>query len=167
MSLPLWATPQRRAYLVELLISSGGLCIYGHGVDCPNILKHCYTVVEERLVDGWKEDDCDSRSYAWRLEKRRMHSAPRIRRRGQFDSIRREEYLAQRPVYQVSAIGVDAFTHRRVAKVEIRELAITLWVDIGNTALSKNKLRKLSRYNKGAMPEEIINPIRKEVERYI
>ena len=167
MSLPLWATPERRAYLVELLLSSGGHCVYGHGLDCPNAVRHCYLSVEQRIVDGWKEDDCDARAYARRLEKRRLHAAPRIRRRGPFDSIRREQHLAQRPVFQVTAIGVDAFHFQRVARVEIPELSRTVWVGLGDIALSKNKLRRLSRYNKGDMPQEIVNRVREEVGRYL
>ena len=167
MEFPLWATPERRAYLVELLERSGGLCVYGHGLDCPDPADHCYGAKEELTVDAWKADDRDERSYLWRLEKRRLNSTLKIMRRGAFDTIRREEYLAERPVFKVVAVGVNAFTQRRVAKVEIPELERILWVDIGGVELSKNKLRKASRYPQWKVPNEINEYVAKRVERYL
>ena len=165
--MPLWATPQRRAYLVEMLERSGGLCVYGHGLDCPDPAFDCYGAVEERLIDGWKEDDRDEGAYLWRLEKRRLHSIPRINKRGYFDSIRREQYLADRPIFKVVAVGVNAFTQRRVAKAVIPELKKVVWVDVGGVGLSKNKLRRLSRYPMGEVPEEINRYVAKEIRRYM
>jgi len=46
MALPLWATPQRRAILVQLFQQSGGFCIYGHR-PCPDPLHHY-----EYWIDG-------------------------------------------------------------------------------------------------------------------
>ena len=165
--MPLWATPQRRAYLVELLERSGGLCVYGHGLDCPDPAFDCYGAAEERLIDGWKDDDRDKRAYLWRLEKQRLHSILKIKKRGYFDTIRREQYLADRPVFKVVAVGINAFTQRRVAKVEIPELERVIWVDVGGVRLSKNKLRRLSRRPRGDIPEEILEYVAKEVRRYI
>ena len=167
MEFPLWATPERRAYLVELLERSGGLCVYGHGLDCPDPADHCYVAAEGRIVDAWKADDRDERSYLWRLERQRFHSSPKLVRRGGFDSIRREAYLAERPVFKVVAIGVSAFTQRRVAKVEIPELGKVLWVDIGEVELSKNRLRKASRHHQWKVPNEINDYVAKRVRRYL
>ena len=152
---------------MELLERSGGLCVYGHGLNCPDPAFDCYGAVEDRLVDGWKDDDRDKRLYLWWLERRRLHSMPRIKKRGYFDSIRREQYLADRPIFKVVAVGINAFTQRRVAKVEVPELEKVIWVDVGEVGLSKNKLRRLSRRPRGDVPEEIHKYVAKEVRRYI
>ncbi|MBI4294647.1 MAG: hypothetical protein HY669_00595, partial [Chloroflexi bacterium] len=111
------------------------------------------------------EDDRDQRSYLWQLEKRRMHALPRIKRRGPWDSIRMQQFLAERPVFEIVGIGVSAFTQHRVAKVKIPELHKILWVDISGSNLSKNKLRKLAR-GRGRVPEEIHAIVARVVRRY-
>ena len=166
MQFPLWATPVRQAYLVALLESSGGLCVYGHP-ECVEY-EHFYFALEDRLVNGWKEDDRDERAYLWKLEWLRLHSQRRIRTRGAFDTLRREEYLANRPVFRIVSIGVNAFTQRRVAQVELPDLEKKLWIDIGDVELSRNKLRKVSRYpRRGEVPDAINQYIAREMRRYL
>lgn len=169
MSYPLWATPERRAYLVQLFLDSGGFCVHGHGIFCPQLRKHGYEFFSEELIDWWKADDREERAYLHRLETRRIHAAPRIRRRGQFDSIRREQYLADRPQFILLGIGVNAFTQHRVAKVEIPELDKVVWVDISRVNLSKNRLRKLTRHARQSrgVPQEIYDQVAKAVRRHI
>ena len=167
MRYPLWATPERRACLVELFLQSGGFCIH-EGISCMNP-AHSYPVVSEDIIELWKADDREERSYVWQRERHLMHRAPRIRRRGRFDSIRREQWLAERPQFIVVAIGVNAFTQHRMAKVEIPELEKTVWVDISCVKLSKNKLRKMTRHachSKG-VPEELHKTVAKAVRRYV
>lgn len=209
MEFPLWATPERRARLVEL---SQRRCALGDE-PCPvweTLLQaivaklgqpdagdstwplraalliarltqempladrfHIPPWATRELIALWKEDDRLERSIARKIEKRRLHAAPQIRVRGPFDSIRREIYLAQRPIFKIVAIGVGAFTQHRVAKVVIPGLKATLWVDISDTALgaSKNKLRKAVRYGKGAVPKDkaslIEERITSAVKRYL
>ena len=115
MRFPLWATPPRRAYLVEVALTN--LQDYEIDFFTGNLLNPAI----EELIDYWKGDDRGERSFLWELEKRRLHALrPRITKRGQFDSIRREQYLAERPIFQIVAIGVNAFTQRRVAQVHTR-----------------------------------------------
>ena len=188
MQFPLWATPERRTYLVEMFQKSRGFCVYGEGQDCMAIRairfnpskpvpkrfrQHLYEFHSEWLIEYWKEDDRDMRAYLWKLERKHLHALPPITHRGQFDSIRRDEFLAERPVFRIVGIGVSAFTQRRIAQVEIPDLHTTIWVDLSGVALktSKNKLRKLARYNRGAVPKGLVDDIdtrcRKAVERYL
>ncbi len=95
-----------------------------------------------------------------------MHAMPRIKRRGPWDSIRLEQFLSQRPVFQIVGIGVSAFTQHRVAKVKIPELGKAVWVDISGANLSKNRLRKLARRG-GKVPEEIHAIVSRGVRRYL
>ena len=155
MTFPLWATPARRAYLVEVALTN--LQHYEIDFFTGNLLN---PTIEEQ-ISFWKADDREARSFLWKLEKRRLHATPRIRKRGPFDSIRREQYLAERPTFQIVAIGVNAFTQRRVAQVQIAGLEATLWVDISGIPLevSKSKLRKLARYKRGAVPKALVEQI--------
>ena len=115
----------------------------------------------EDQISHWKADDREARSLLWKLEQRRLHAIPHQRKRGLFDSIRREQYLAERPMWQVVAVGVNAFTQRRTAKVVIPDLGTTLWVDISGIPLgvSKNKLRKLARHKRGSVPQALVDQI--------
>ena len=164
MRFPQWATPERRNFLVELFLKSGGFCVYGHGMVCLNPCHHYELVIDDR-IEEWKGADREERAYLWKLEERRLHAAHKKLRRGPFDSIRKEAYLADRPVFQVLGIGVNAFTQRRVAKVEIPDLEKVMWIDISGVGLSKNQLRKLTRRPKGGIPQAIYTRIREAVGR--
>ncbi len=188
MQFPLWATPQRRANLVELFDKSGGFCVYGEGQDCMAIRairfnpsqpvpkrfrQHLYEFHSEWLIEEWKADDRDMRAALSKLERRRLHALPRITHRGQFDSLQREAFLAERPVFRIVGIGVNAFTQKRIAQVEIPGLHTTIWVDLSGifNPSSKNKLRKLARYKRGAVPKGLADDIyarcRKAVAQYL
>ncbi len=213
MSFSQWATPARRARLVELLTQSKGLCVHGHEgcthladtyslltttkVVCESIPKapsdplyrgevhlsvrvvkdhrpvltsegHCYELASETLIEGWKADDRLKSAQIRKLVNRHLHAAPQIWRRGPFDSIRREDFLAERPVYKVVGIGVNAFTQHRVAQVEIPGLKATIWVDLSGLkteGLSKNQLRKLARYKRGAIPKGMLSQMETRVHQ--
>ncbi len=169
MSFSQWATPARRARLVELLTQSKGLCVHGHA-PCLQLLAHCYEVASEELIQDWKADDRVERELAWQREKRRLHAAPQIRKRGPFDTIRRDIYLAERPVFEIVGIGVNAFTQHRVAQVEIPGLKAIFWVDLSGIkaeGLSKNQLRKLARYKRGAVPKGMVAQMETRVHQAV
>ena len=171
---PLWATPPRRARLAELFAQklpeitvqfyqNLDRVIFGD-LSMSEYINLLTRDVGHSLIENWKEDDREERSYLWRLEKRRLHAMPQIKRRGPFDTIRREQYLAERPTFMVLGIGVTAFTQHMVAKVRIPELDKVIWVDLSGVHVSKNKLRKLARRG-GKVPNEIMNIITREVRR--
>ena len=173
---PLWATPQRRARLAELFAQnlpevtanfyqSLDRVIFGD-MSMSEYVNLLTRNIGHDFIEYWKEDDRDERSYLWRLEKRRLHAMPRIKRRGPWDSIRLEQFLSQRPVFEIAGIGVSAFTQHRVAKVRIPELHKTVWIDLSGVSLSKNKLRKLARRG-GKVPEEIYAIVARGVRRYL
>ena len=157
MEMPKWATPDRRAFLVEIFTKSKGFCIYGHD-PCPNPREHCYEVISEDMIGGWKEEDRILQSVLLEKEKRRRNALSTIWRRGPFDSITRDEYLAKRPTWRIKAIGVNAFTQQRVALVEIPGLLnFHIWINLcGLPGISKHKLRKLVRYGKGSLPKGLV-----------
>jgi len=166
MTFPQWATPERRNFLVELFLESRGFCVYGHGMTCLNPHHHYELVIDDR-IEEFKRSDREERSYLWKLLERRLHAAPNKRiQRGPFDSIRREQYLAARPIFLVVGIGVNAFTQRRVAKVEIPGLEKVIWVDLSGVEVSKRRLRKLSRRPGGNIPDAIYSRIAQAVRRY-
>ena len=104
----------------------------------------------------WKAEDREAVETAWREESRRLHALFNITHRGQFDSIARDEFFLRRPVWSIKAMGVGAFTFKRVAKVEIHGLHRDIWVNLGGMdKLSKNKKHKILRYGKGMLPREL------------
>ncbi len=175
---PLWATPARRARLAELFaqklpeISAQfyrnlDRVMFGD-MSLGEYVDFLTRDIGHTLIEYWKEDDRDERSYLWRLEKRRMHANPRKlgKRGGPYDSIHRDQLHAERPVFEIVGIGVSAFSQHRVAKVNIPELHKTVWIDLSGVSLSKNKLRKLARRG-GKVPEEIHDVVTREVRRYL
>jgi hypothetical protein len=164
MEYPLWATPERRAWLVELAqatFADYGIDLYTGQLVNPTI---------EEVIAAWKADDRAKRQQLWKLEVRRLHAAPQIRRRGPFDSIRREIYLSQRPSFEIVAVGIGAFTFKRMAKVVIPGLKRVVWVDLSGIrpeGVSKNKLRKLARYQRGSVPKELVPQVESRVQERI
>ena len=154
MNYPLWATPARQTFLIRLFHNGQGACIYGHP-DCQ-VADHYYEFYSEMVIDLWKSADREERAEAWKLEKKWLHPRFRFFRRGPFDTISREEFLASRPLWAVQAIGVGAFTFQRVVKVEIPALKKVVWVNLPKPAgMSKNARHKLIRYGKGKLPREL------------
>lgn len=132
-----------------------------------------YFIEEDGAIADWKADDRARSSDLWKLERRRMHVLyPHIHKRGQFDAIARDEYLAKRAVFEIVGIGISAFTFKRIAEVHIPSLKATLWVDLTGIEVDKSKSsRKLARFNRGAVPKQIedrmVKRCRKAVERYL
>lgn len=156
MQYPKWATPRRQAALVELFEASRGFCVYHHD-PCTDLEHDCYQSMEDRLVYWWKEDDREERTQLRKLENRLWHALPKITKRGQFDSIAREIFLGQRPLFEVVGIGVSGLTHKRIAQIVIPGLLKTvLWVDLSHIRPgSKNSRRKFARYKKGVAPQSV------------
>ncbi|MBU2008718.1 MAG: hypothetical protein KJ624_02520 [Chloroflexi bacterium] len=149
--LPLWATPPRQAHLIRLYAQAREFYEEDGRVVPDN------NEAIELAIYIWKALDREEREEAWRREKRKLHALPKILRRGPFDSIAREIYLAERPLWKIEAVGVGAFTFSRVTKVEIPALGKVIWVDLAGVdgSLSKNARRKLVRYRKGKLPSEL------------
>lgn len=166
MDFPQWATSERRAYLVELFVKSRGFCIYGHP-NCPNLEHHAYEIVSEEIIADWIGQDREERKALWEKEQRELHRLPQIYKRGPFDSIRRWEYLDNRPIYRIKAIGVNPFNHHRTAQVEIPGLRTTIWIDLAGIKCSKSKLRKVIRYQRGAIPKDIEQAVNDRIARVV
>lgn len=130
---------------------------------------HISSWVIQELIAFWKAYDREERARLWKREQRRLHAAPQLRKRGGFDSIRREQYLADRPVWHIVAIGLNAFTQHRVAQVEIPGLKKLIWVDLSGIKLeaSKSKLRKLARYKRGALPKGMVEQVESRVAQAV
>lgn len=175
---PLWATPERRTHLVGLVsrelpnltdafYGSLDAVVFGE-ISVTELMDAFTNRVCHDQVEYWKADDRDARSYLLKLEKRRLHALPRIRHRGEFDSIARDEYLSKRPVWEIVAIGVNPFTHGRVAKVAVHATHGVLWVDLsGIKKPSENQKRKYVRYGKGVAPRSIQEQIEDRVSRAV
>jgi hypothetical protein len=125
-------------------------------------LVDSYALAERTAIQYWVEDDREERSQLWKLERRKLHANSRHGKRGQFDSVARDVFMANQPLYTVVGIGVDGITHKRTAKVVIPGLLKTvLWVDLSGLEPEggKNRRRKHIRYGKGSAPISLENQI--------
>jgi hypothetical protein len=148
---PLWATPDRQAnlaHLVSTLLTRQGeitIDLFSGKLDIPKM---------EEAIRVWIALDREEREASWRRERRLLHTLPPITHRGQFDSIAREIFLAQRPLWRIEAIGIGAFTFQRVLKVNIPGLDKVIWVNLPSVGkVPKHRKRRFLRYGKGSLPE--------------
>ncbi|MBF8267722.1 MAG: hypothetical protein HW388_1230 [Dehalococcoidia bacterium] len=123
-----WCTPARQSQLVTLFQESKGFCVYGDK-PCP-FEEHHYEVHIEGLIQDWVDDDRKADIEAWKAEQRRFHitTEPRGRPNSQFDSVAREAFLLNRPMFYLESVGIDALKRQPVARVRVAGTAVRLFV---------------------------------------
>ncbi len=162
--MPKWATPDRKNSLVELFVSSGGFCVYGHK-NCL-IPEHHYPVYIELLIRDWKQSDTDDRLALWQAEQRAMHSLGErtYPLTGRFNAISRDIYHSNQPLYYLDGQSVSGLTLLPFVMVRIASSYMRLFVDLGTELrqVSKSRRRKAIRYGK-PLPQETEAIIRRKV----
>ncbi|MBA7465844.1 hypothetical protein ES707_01016 [subsurface metagenome] len=163
-SLPKWATLDRRNWLVELFLSSGGFCVYGHK-KCL-IPEHHYSVFSELLISDWKQDDREDLNALWQAERKQLHSLGERTYpiRGQFSAISRTIYAESQPLYYLDGQSISGLTFTPFVRVRIASSYIRLYVDLGDILrqVSKSKRRKAIRYGK-PLPQSVKQQISQQV----
>lgn len=148
--LPQWATPERRAKLVELFVRSGGFCIFGHR-NCP-YPEHHYELFIEGLIADWKADDREARGLELKLEQIQLHrlSEPREPLRGRFSAISKDIFFTSQPLYYIEGVAISGLTLQPFVRVRLSSSFMRLYVNVGEalSGVSKSKKRKAIRYNK-------------------
>ena len=163
-SLPKWATLDRRNVLVQLFLSSGGFCVYGHK-KCL-IPEHHYYLYSECLIKDWKHLDKEQSQAEWEAERKALHSLGERSYpiRGQFSAISRDIYAGNQPLYYFEGQAVSGLTLTPFIRVRLASSYIRLYVDLGEALrqVSKSKRRKAIRYGK-ALPVPTKVAIRRKV----
>jgi len=163
-SLPKWATLDRRNVLVQMFLSSGGFCVYGHK-KCL-IPEHHYHLYTELLIKDWKQVDRELATALWEAERKALHSLGERSYpvRGQFSAISRDIFASNQPLYYFDGQAVSGLTFTPFIRVRISSSYIRLYVDLGEALrqVSKSKRRKATRYGK-ALPEPTKVAIRRKV----
>jgi len=163
-ALPKWATSDRRNALVQLFLSSGGFCVFGHK-ECL-IPEHSYYLFSEYLIQDWKQLDREQSQAEWEAELKYMHNLGEraYPATGRFNAISRDIFADQQPVYYLDGQAVSGLTFKPFVRVRIASSYIRLYIDLGEALreVSKSKRRKAIRYNK-PLPQEVEVKIRKVV----
>lgn len=163
-SLPKWATLDRRTLLVQLFLSSGGFCVFGHK-QCL-IPEHHYYLYIEPLIRDWKQIDREQDLTDWEAEQKVLH---RLGERsypvtGRFSAISRVIFADSQPLYYLEGQAVSGLTLKPFVKVRIASSYMRLYIDLGEALrqVSKSRRRKALRYSK-PFPREIEITIRRKV----
>ena len=165
-SLPKWATLDRREKLVQLFLSSGGFCVFGHK-KCL-VPEHHYHLFTEFLIQDWKQLDRELSNALWQAERKAMHSLGERSYpvRGRFSAISREIFGSNQPLYYFEGQAVSGLTFKPFIRVRIASSYIRLYVDLGEALrqVSKAKRRKAIRYGKTLPPSVSVAVNRKVLE---
>jgi len=165
-TLPKWATLDRRNILVQLFLSSGGFCVYGHK-KCL-IPEHHYFLYSEFLIKDWKQLDKEQRQAEWEAERKALHSLGERSYpiRGQFSAVSRDIYAESQPLYYLEGQAVSGITLMPFVRVRMASSYIRLYVDLGEALrqVSKSKRRKAIRYGKPLPPTIRVAIMRKVME---
>ena len=153
-SLPKWATLDRRNFLVQLFLDSGGFCVYGHK-KCL-IPEHHYSLYSELLIKDWKHLDRELDTALWEAERKALHSLGERSYpiRGQFSAVSRDIYASNQPLYYLDGQAVSGVTFKPFVRVRLASSYIRLYVDLGEALrqVSKSQRRKAIRYGKPLPP---------------
>ena len=170
-TLPKWSTLDRRNFLVQLFLSSGGFCVYGHK-KCL-IPEHHYYLYSELLIKDWKQLDTEQSQAEWEAERKALHSLGERSYpvRGQFSAISRDIYAESQPLYYLDGQAVSGLTFKPFVRVRIASSYIRLYVDLGEALrqVSKNTRRKAIRYGKPLPPttrQAIMRKVMEAVKDY-
>jgi len=154
-SQPKWSTPDRQNVLVQLFLSSGGFCVFGHK-KCL-IPEHHYYLHTEYLIKDWKLLDREQDLALWEAERRVLHnlgeqSYPVT---GRFNAISKDIFASQQPLYYWEGQSVSGLTLKPFVKVRMASSYVRLDIDLGDALrqVSKSKRRKAIRYGK-PLPQE-------------
>ena len=153
-TLPKWATLDRRNFLVQLFLDSGGFCVYGHK-KCL-IPEHHYSLYSELLIKDWKHLDRELDTALWEAERKALHSLGERSYpiRGQFSAVSRDIYASNQPLYYLDGQAVSGVTFKPFVRVRLASSYIRLYVDLGEALrqVSKSQRRKAIRYGKPLPP---------------
>jgi len=153
-TLPKWATLDRRNFLVQLFLSSGGFCVYGHK-KCQ-IPEHHYQLYIELLIKDWKHLDKELDNALWQAERKALHQLGERSYpvRGQFSAISRDIYAESQPLYYFEGQAVSGVTLTPFVRVRLASSYMRLYVDLGEALrqVSKSQRRKAIRYGKPLPP---------------
>ncbi len=163
-TLPKWATLDRRNFLVQMFLSSGGFCVYGHK-KCL-IPEHHYYLYSECLIQDWKQLDKEQSQADWEAERKALHSLGErtFPIRGQFSAVSRDIFAENQPLYYFEGQAVSGLTLSPFVRVRMASSYIRLYVDLGEALrqVSKSKRRKAIRYGK-PLPRNIEIEVRRKV----
>ena len=151
-----WITSNRQNALIRLFLDSGGFCVFHHK-GCLNP-EHHYIEFIEALIRDWQLDDRQQASLEWQAESKALHSLAQrtFPVSGQFNAVSRDIYAENQPLYYIEGYGLSALTAKPFVKVRLSSTYMRLHINLGDTLkhLSKNKRRKVVRYDKGGLPLE-------------
>ena len=171
-TLPKWSTLDGRNFLVQLFLSSGGFCVYGHK-KCL-IPEHHYYLHSELLIKDWKLVDKEQSQADWEAERKALHSLGERTYpvRGQFSAISRDIYASSQPLYYLEGQAVSGVTLMPFVRARIASSYMRLYVDLGEALrqVSKSQRRKAIRYGKPLPPttrQAIMRKVMEAVKDYL
>jgi len=155
-----WPTPQRLAYIANLMRSYIGQSGWKIDVDTGEVYHPIFEAKAGEVITDWVKDDNAESLALWRKEQKAIHGLGErsYPLRGQFSAIAKEVYLSSQPQFYLMALGVSGLTFKPFAKVRIASsfMGLHVYVDLGDKlkSVSKHKRRKAIRYGK-ALPKDV------------
>ena len=165
--MPKWVNSSRQSYLVKLWLTYGNKCLLGHSL-CPipehyiyrkgkqPTIMRLYDLKEAEAVKAFVVEDRELAIIDWQEQKRALH---RLADRtypvaGIFNAVSRDIFHDQQPLYYLEGYGLSGITLKPFVKVKLASSYMRLHINLGDTLkrLSKNKRRKIVRYEKGGLP---------------
>ena len=181
---PQWMTAERLAKLGELCERDDHLCLKGHR-NCPDKTHYQWarphkewagvpgggamqlTVWEwesaylheatiEEAIASWKADDREQRALDWKREQQAIIDGTYGKYGSRFDPVSRDQFMAQRPEYYLTATGMDGMHFTPVVVVRVPSTSIYLFVNVSAAFVKTTKSQRRHAHRHGKPVQEVM-----------
>jgi hypothetical protein len=109
----------------------------------------------EETIASWKADDREQRALDWKQEQQAILDGTYGKYGSRFDPVSRDQFMAQRPEYYLTATGVDGMHFTPVAVVRVPSTPIHLYVNVSAAFVKTTKSQRRHARRHGKPVQEV------------
>ena len=115
----------------------------------------------EETIASWQADDREQRALDWKLEQQAIIDGTYGKYGSRFDPVSRDQFMAQRPEYYLTATGMDGMHFTPVAVVRVPSTPIHLYVNVSAAFVkpTKSQRRHGRRHGKPVQQEVTVEEL--------
>lgn len=116
---------------------------------------YLHEATAEDVAASWKADDREERVLDWKREQQAIIDGTYGKYGARFDPVARDQFMAQRPEYYLTATGMDGMHFTPVAVVRVPSTSIYLYVDVSAAFAKATKSQRRHARRHGKPVQEV------------
>ena len=110
----------------------------------------------EETIASWQADDREQRALDWKLEQQAIIDGTYGKYGSRFDPVSRDQFMAQRPEYYLTATGMDGMHFTPVVVVRVPSTSIYLFVNVSAAFVKTTKSQRRHAHRHGKPVQEVM-----------